>query len=191
MKGSCMKIQCDCGKFQALLKHFPKASPGRLVCYCDDCQSYAKKIGREDILDEFGGTEVIPAYPNDFVIQEGKEHLKCFKLSPKGLHRWTAACCNTPIVNTMPKFPWLGIPRNVYTNADSNALAAFGKVRSRIKGKFKTGDAPFKISDDLGFMDALTVIPFIAKGFIFKKFSSSPFLKDDGKTPMSEPHYLN
>lgn len=186
-----MKIQCDCGKFKAQLNHFPKATPGRLVCYCDDCQTYVKKIGREDILDEYGGTEVIPAYPNDFEILAGKEFLKCNKLSRKGLHRWTASCCNTPIANTMPKFPWLGIPHNVYKNADSQALEVFGPVRSRIKGKFKTKEAPFKISDDLKITDALVVLPFIAKGFLFKKYSASPFLKEDGKTPVSEPNYLD
>jgi hypothetical protein len=58
-----MKIQCECGAFSATLNAFPKATPGRLVCYCDDCQSYLHHLGRADLLDANGGTEVIPAYP--------------------------------------------------------------------------------------------------------------------------------
>ena len=31
------EIQCQCGLFRARLKAFPGGTPGRLVCYCDDC----------------------------------------------------------------------------------------------------------------------------------------------------------
>ena len=72
-----MEIQCQCGKFRARLKAFPNGTPGRLVCYCDDCQSYLRHLKRTDLLDAHAGTEVIPAYPADVEILQGKEQLKC------------------------------------------------------------------------------------------------------------------
>lgn len=185
-----MYIQCDCGKFRAELIDFNSSSPGRLVCYCDDCQSFLKKIKREDILDAYGGTEIIPIYPNNYKILQGEEYLKCNALSAKGLKRWTVTCCNTPVGNTMAKFPWIGIPHKAYTNADSGALEKIGQVRSRVKGKFKTSEAPFEISDNLKLKDALAVIPFVLKGFALRKFNKSPLFKSDGFTPIKQQEIL-
>lgn len=185
-----MKIQCDCGKFKAELLNFPKSSPGRLVCYCNDCQDYARKLKREDVLDPYGGTQVVPVYPNDFKILEGEEYLKCNQLREKGLKRWSVTCCNTAVVNTMSKFPWAGIPHNLFTNAEPGCLEKLGPIRSRIKGKFKTAEAPFKISEDMKLKDILVVLPFILKGFALKKFNHSPFFKEDGKTPIKDVEIL-
>lgn len=121
-----MKIECDCGKFKAELIKFAGNNPGRLVCYCDDCQSFAKKLGREDLLDPYGGTEIIPVYPNNYKIVEGEEFLQCNLLREKGLNRWSVTCCNTSVANTMPKFPWVGIIHKAYTNADPQCLEKLG-----------------------------------------------------------------
>ncbi len=186
-----MNIQCDCGEFRAELYNFPKATPGRLVCYCDDCQLYAKKIEREDILDPYGGTQVIPVYPNDVNILSGEQHLKCNLLKEKGLHRWSVTCCNTPVINTIPKFPWAGIPHRLYTNAEPGCLERLGKIKSRIKGKYAIGEPPFKLSQDFGIKDAMVVIPFVARGFILRKFNRSPLFQEDGQTPIKDPMILS
>lgn len=102
-----MNIGCECGKFRAELEKFPGNTPGRLVCYCDDCQTYMHYLKRTDLLDSAGGTEIIPIYPSEMKILQGREVLKCIRLSPKGLHRWTTTCCNTPIGNIQPGFPWI------------------------------------------------------------------------------------
>jgi len=104
-----MKISCDCGTFKADLTAFPKNTPGRLVCYCKDCQEYLEKINRKDLLDNYGGTQVIPAYPKEVKIIEGGDSLKCYRLSSHGLHRGAAGCCNTPIINGKPGVCWAGI----------------------------------------------------------------------------------
>src|SRR6476646_2142775 len=104
-----MEIQCECGRFRAELTSFPRNTPGRLACYCDDCQTYAHFLGRADLLDAAGGTEVVPAYPAEVKFVAGKELLACTRLSPRGMFRWSTTCCNTPIANTMPGFPWAGI----------------------------------------------------------------------------------
>lgn len=185
-----MIIQCDCGKFEAELTGFPKNSPGRLMCYCDDCQKYLDKINRKDLLDPYGGTEVLPVYPNEFKILKGKENLVCNKLSPNGLNRWSANCCNSPIGNIKEKFPWIGIFHNTFTVKDPNYLNNLGVVRSRIMGKYKKGKPPFEVSDKLKLKDALVVLPFIIKGLLLKTYRNCPLFKEDGHSPNGPTNLL-
>ncbi len=181
-------IQCECGKFQAELTHFPEHSPGRLACYCDDCQTYLHALGREDLLDSAGGTEVIPVYPADCKILSGQEVLKCNRLSPNGLYRWSTTCCNTPIANTRPGLPWLGIIYRAYTAKDPRVLEnTFGPVRSAIMGRFARGTPPPYVSSRIGFKDMLTVLPFLLKGKLLGRAKPSPFFRADGVTPIVAP----
>lgn len=185
-----MYISCDCGAFEAELTHFPAHTVGRLICYCSDCQMYLKKLGREELLDEFGGTEIIPVYPSEVRITKGKEYLVCNQLSPEGLFRWSTRCCNSPVGNIRPKFPWLGIPHNAYrAGQDPECLERLGPVRSRIYGRDATGEPPFEISEKLGLKDALTVIPFVIRGFVGGKHKRSPFFKE-GWAPIVQPRSL-
>lgn len=187
-----MEIQCDCGKFKAELTHFPKNSPGRLACYCDDCQTYLHHLGRADLLDSVGGTEVVPVYPAEIKITQGREQLKCLKLSPDGLIRWYTACCNSPIANTRPKMPWVGLLARNYNVKDKRFLdKTFGPVRSGIKGKFaRGGKPPAGISDDIGFKDFVAVVPFLLKGKLLGRTKNSPFFDADGVTPIATPTVL-
>ena len=185
-----MNIQCDCGSFEARLSGMPKNTPGRLVCYCDDCQVYLKRLGRAEILDTWGGTEIVPVYPNEFEIVKGFEHLQCNKIHSKGLERWSASCCNSPIGNTKVGFPWVGILNTAYQAKDPKNLKSLGDIKSRVMGKHKVGAPPFKVSEKMGLGDAFNVIPFILKGFFQKRFRGSPFYQADGVTPVKEPVYL-
>lgn len=186
-----MTILCDCGTFKANLTSFPKNTPGRLVCYCKDCQKFLKKIGREDLLDRYGGTEVIPAFPKDVKILEGQDSLICYRLTPRGLYRWATACCNSPIVNMRPDFPWAGIFHSAYTSHDPNSLSILGEIKSRIYGRDAVQGAPYKISHEIGFRDLLVIMPFIIKGKIMKMNQGSPFFKSDNSTPVCVPIILD
>lgn len=179
-----MKIQCDCGSFQAKLANSPKNSPGRLVCYCDDCQAFAAALERTDVLDEFGGTQVVPAYPSDITVIKGISDLCYTQVTQDGLYRYSTTCCNSPILNTRPNFPWAGIFHSAYTAADTKALSEFGEVRSRIMGKYANGKPNVKISDRMGKRDILKVLPFILKGKVLGKHKRSPFFQNDGMTPI-------
>ena len=159
-----MEIQCECGKFRAEVQAFPKNTPGRLKCYCDDCQSYLHYLRRGDLLDENGGTEVIPAYPADVKILSGREHLNCTRLSDKGMFRYSTSCCNTPVANTRPNTPWLGFLRRVYTVVDADLLdRTFGPVRSSIMGRFAKGTPPAGTPKTFNMKAFVTVMPFICR----------------------------
>jgi hypothetical protein len=184
-----MEIQCECGKFRAELTKFPKNTPGRLICYCDDCQSYLHYLKRDDLLDVNGGTEIIPAYPADIKIIAGKENIKCTRLSPKGLFRYSTTCCNTPIVNTDARRPWAGIHRRMYTTKEPDRLdKELGPVKSRIMGKFAKGTPPPGTPQNIDLRGIGTVLPFIFKGVIFKKAKPSPFF-ENGES-ITPPHLI-
>jgi len=187
-----MNIQCECGKFEAELNAFPKNTPGRLKCYCDDCQSYLHHIKRADLLDSNGGTEVIPIYPADIRILKGQEQLKCARLSNKGMFRFFTACCNTPIANTRPNTPWVGVHRRVYVVKDPNKLdQTLGPIRSSIMGRFAKGTPPAGTPKTFNLKAFASVMPFILKGKIFKKFTPSPFFIEDGLTAIVDTHVLS
>lgn len=185
-----MIIQCDCGAFKAELTGFPKNTPGRLVCYCADCQAYLQKLGRAEHLDAHGGTEVIPVYPDEFKILSGADKLQCNRLTKKGLNRFSTTCCNSPIANCVAGFPWVGVLHSAYTASDAGSLERLGPIRSRIMGKSATGSPPFKIAAKLDFKAFLAVFPFMLKGKLFGKARNNPFFEADGKRPITEPKLL-
>ncbi|HVK60237.1 MAG TPA: DUF6151 family protein [Bdellovibrionales bacterium] len=174
-----MEIQCECGKFRAELTGFPRNTPGRLKCYCDDCQAYLHFLNRADLLDEHGGSEVIPAYPSEFKLIAGKELLKCTRLIPAGMFRFSTTCCNTPIVNTDPKRPWAGIHRRMFTAKDPLQLdKALGPVKSSIMGKFAKGTPPAGTPQKFDFKGMTVVMPYLLKGMILGKAKGSPFFEN-------------
>lgn len=184
-----MHIQCECGNFQAELTHLPAHTPGRLKCYCDDCQTYLHYLNRADLLDENGGCEVIPAYPAEFKILAGKEVVRCTRLHATGMFRFSTNCCNTPIVNTDPKRPWAGIHRRMFTAKDSNQLdQALGPVKSSIMGKFAKGTPPAGTPQKFDFKGMTLVMPFLLKGTLLSKAKGSPFFENDQS--IAEPKVL-
>lgn len=72
----------------------------RVVCYCDDCHAFACYLGRNDILDVHGGTDIFQLTPAQVRITHGLDQLRVLRLTPTGLLRWYAGCCKTPIANT-------------------------------------------------------------------------------------------
>jgi len=105
-------VSCDCGSFSAEAAIHQKETNTHIVCYCDDCQSYSRHLGSaERVLLANGGTEIIQLSPAHFKLPKGKEHLGALLLSPNGLLRFYATCCNTPICNAPanPSMPYLGL----------------------------------------------------------------------------------
>ena len=174
-----MEIQCECGKFRAELTQFPKNTPGRLKCYCNDCQAFLHYLKRVDLLDENGGAEIIPAYPADIKLIAGKDLVKCLRLSPTGMFRFFTSCCNTPIANTDPKRPWAGIHRRMYTVKDPNRLdKELGPVKSSIMGKDAKGTPPPGTPQKYDLNGFVTVMPYILKGILLGKSKPSPFFEN-------------
>jgi hypothetical protein len=82
----------------------------RFVCYCKDCQAFARFLGRADVLDGAGGTDIFQMPPRRVTITAGTDALQCLALSSKVI-RWYAECCRTPIANTAAaaRFPMVAV----------------------------------------------------------------------------------
>lgn len=103
-------IQCRCGMLRGTLSQ-PQAGT-RVVCYCRDCQTYAHALGGADqVLDANGGTTIVATLQQDVAFTQGTEQLACLSLTERGVYRWYAACCRTPIANTIhkPEMPYVGL----------------------------------------------------------------------------------
>lgn len=94
-------IQCGCGSLAGRIEGSGLHNRG--ICYCTDCRAFARLLGKSgEVLDEKGGTEIVQLAQPRLRFERGEEHLAIVRLSPKGILRWYAACCNTPIGNTLP-----------------------------------------------------------------------------------------
>jgi hypothetical protein len=123
-------LQCRCGKLRGQVERPERAN--HVVCYCKDCQAFAHFLGRpNDILDVCGGSEIVQTQPRHVRFTEGAEHLACVRLTPAGLVRWYAGCCNTPIGNTMatPKMSFVGLVHSCLEAAAQPLNDAFGPIR--------------------------------------------------------------
>lgn len=84
----------------------------RVCCYCNDCQTFGRYFGNEaKVLDAQGGTEIVQVCQSRLRFDGGLEQLAAIRLSDKGMVRWYASCCNTPIGNTMQdrKMSFIGL----------------------------------------------------------------------------------
>lgn len=101
-------LGCRCGATRWVISG---DAPGTHVeCYCADCQTFLNHLKAEDYLDAAGGTELFQTMPDAIRFTKGADNLRLLRLSPKGLMRWYAGCCDTPVANTMatPALPFVG-----------------------------------------------------------------------------------
>lgn len=136
------RIQCTCGQVRGAIVQPRRAM--RAVCYCRDCQTYAHLLRRADqVLDPAGGTDVIATPASNVVITAGREHLACVSLSPRGLLRWYAACCDTPVANTPRdwKLAYVGLVHTCLRQPEP-LERSFPQVEMRIYTKSAHGAVP-------------------------------------------------
>lgn len=109
-----ISLQCTCGTVQGVATNITPENGNRVICCCDDCQSFARFLEREkDILDDFGGTDIFQTSQSQIKICHGNDQLRCIRLKPKGLVRWYTDCCKTPIGNTVSlSMPFVGVIHN-------------------------------------------------------------------------------
>ena len=58
-----VELRCRCGEVVGLVENAAPQKVNRVVCYCDDCQAFAHQLGRADLLDAQGGTDIIQVAP--------------------------------------------------------------------------------------------------------------------------------
>jgi hypothetical protein len=78
----------------------------RFVCYCTDCQAFARFLDRADVLDPAGGTDIFHMPPARVKLTAGTDAMRCLRLSNKVL-RWLAlvlaGAASQEITSTAPR----------------------------------------------------------------------------------------
>jgi hypothetical protein len=103
-------LRCRCGRVRGFARDVSPSAGLRFVCYCKDCQAFARFLDRPDVLDAAGGTDIFQMPPARMELIAGADALRCVSVSDNVL-RWYADCCRTPIANTAarPHFPIVGM----------------------------------------------------------------------------------
>jgi hypothetical protein len=171
-------LRCGCGKLGGLARGIERGQNRRIVCMCDDCQAYARKLNRADVLGANGGTEIIPMFPSQIMLLRGLDQLACLRLTPHGLFRFYARCCKTPIANCKAaSLPYAGVVR-VALDFDADAL---GPIYARMQGRYGYGKLPPGTSLKVSPRTILYTLRFVARGAILRAQRPSPFFDDSGQ----------
>jgi Family of unknown function (DUF6151) len=183
-------LRCQCGTIQGAVAN--PANANHCVCYCRDCQAFAHFLGKADtVLDERGGSEIIQVPPKNLTFSSGSEALACMRLTEKGLLRWYAACCNTPIGNTLitPKISFVGLVHNCLESPGQPLDDSFGAIRARVNPKGAKGDP----KPEVGGQGAVIwwFITRVLKARLNGDYKRNPLFRADTGKPIVAPRVLN
>jgi hypothetical protein len=139
--GGRIEVRCRCGEVRGMVTNPSPESVNRITCYCDDCQAFAHQLGRADLLNAKGGSDIVQVAPAALSFTRGLDRIVGLRLKPDGLHRWYASCCNTPIGNTLsPAVPFVGLLAQTF--AAPNLDDVVGAPTGALQGKFAIGEPP-------------------------------------------------
>lgn len=119
-----LAFSCACGKFQGTLSTEGAKAGTHVACFCADCRANEVVHGKNDPAPD--PVRLLQIAPEAIKIAQGAEYLRPMRLSSRGILRWYASCCNTPIANTLgkPGLPFAGIRTALFSDPDH-----FGRVR--------------------------------------------------------------
>lgn len=178
-------LRCGCGTLKGTVDVAPRSGL-HVVCYCDDCRAYAHALERPDLLDEHGGTEIFQTAPARLKFTSGFEQARCMRLSDRGMFRWYAGCCNTPIANVMtsPGVPILGLFTALIDTDDTSVLGPITRVQAR----FATGTPPGDAEQTASLATIARVVRFMIAGRLRGAHKPHPFFVDG--RPAAGPRVL-
>ncbi|MGI4844703.1 MAG: DUF6151 family protein [Janthinobacterium lividum] len=181
-------LRCRCGKLRGQVD--ARRVAARAVCYCKDCQAYGRFLGTS-VLDPLGGTEVAATLPAAVRFDAGLEQLACMSLGPKGLYRWYARCCRTPVGNTPrdPRTSYLGLVRTCLDVPDAELARQLGPLRCRVE----TGSAKGPVKPSvLGTAWAVCRIgTMLMKARLGGGYRENPFFRPGTSEPVTPPQVLS
>lgn len=189
-------LQCSCRTVSGLVSGASPSTLNRVVCYCDDCQAFARHLGHpHQILDPNGGTDVCQTSLARVRFTQGLENFACIRLKPNGLLRWHASCCATPIGNTAATSAWplVGLVHACLRGtADGTPRdAVTGPVRGYIHTKFATGDTTdLEARKQNQLRVILRAFGMIAGARLRGDHKRSPFFHAGAKIPIATPILL-
>ena len=186
-------LRCQCGHVRGVARDVAPSAGFRFVCYCEDCQAFARFLQRPDVLDTAGGTDIFQMAAGRATLTAGTDALRCLRFSSKVL-RWYADCCRTPIANTAagPRFPVVALIHS-FMNHGADSLPRdkmLGAPLCRIYERSALGplppNAPAPPSLGLFALRASRVLGWWLRGLA----RPSPFFDVRANAPLSPPRVL-
>lgn len=180
------RIQCNCGTIRAQLDSV--GTSNRVICYCTDCRAFALFLQRPDVLDAKGGTEILQVAQSRLVFTHGAEHLAAVRLTETGMIRWYAACCKTPLGNTMPNRKMI-VAGLIHSCLDRSQLDSdFGREIALVNTDTAIGEPKPKQSGL--FRTVLRFLRILTTGVLSGGYRTSPFFNQAG-APVAMPQVLD
>jgi hypothetical protein len=183
-------LQCRCGTLKGYVSQ--PGSVNRAICYCRDCQAFAHFLGRpNEILDSKGGSDIVQTTPARVTLTQGVEMLACMRLTPNGLMRWYARCCNTPIGNTVANFKvsFVGLVHSCLDNGGQSLDDSFGPVRMSVNTKAAKGEVP---SSSLAAMGGiLRILGMLLRARLNGTYKRTVFFSPRTGAPVATPKVLS
>ena len=145
----------------------------------------------EQTLNESGGTDIIATIPKYVHFTHGLEQLRCMSLSEKGLLRWYAGCCRTPVGNTPrnPKLPYVGLVHTCLAGSQAEVQRAFGSAHVAINTRSATGSVrPTPVA---AFFAVLKIMRNVVWSRISGGYRENPFFRPGGAEPIVLPQVLS
>lgn len=183
-----VRLKCRCGKVRGVIDPASPSIGRRVVCMCLSCQTYARWLDEaQPALDAHGGSDIYQTTPARVRIEEGHAHVRCVRLSPKGLLRCYAGCCRTPLANMVPApgMPFVGIPLACLEHAKDT----IGPVTMHIHTRCATQPVPADVHDP-GKLSLLGIGLGLLVDRVRGQQRPNPFRNDDG-TPIHAPEVLS
>jgi hypothetical protein len=183
-------IRCRCGSLEGELAH-PRDG-NRVVCYCRDCQAFVHYLGNaSQVLDTRAGSDIVQVLPKNLSFTRGSDQLACLRLRPKGLLRWYAGCCRTPIGNTLatPKLSFIGLLHCCLGPDHASLDGVFGPVTAWVHTGAARGE-PKPPAEGTG----KTVGWFIRttlRARINGEWRRTPLFRSGSSEPVAVPHVLS
>lgn len=187
------RLQCRCGRLTGEVADTRSAL--HAVCYCRDCQAYAHHLGQADgVLDALAGTEVVATHARNVSFTGGREHLACVSLTDKGMLRWYARCCHTPVGNTGRdwRMPYVGLVHTCLRPQGGEPLGppTFQSVQMHLETAGAKGGKPPALGGWNQARALLGFMPRIAVSRLTGSYRHTPFFDGTG-VPVAAVHVLS
>ncbi len=175
-------FSCSCGALAGHVTADGVRSGTHVVCYCSDCRAGELYFQQADPAP--GPVDLFQLSPDTVVIDQGTEHLAAIRLSPKGMFRWYAKCCNTPICTTLKsaRTPFAGLSVNCFDDPER-----LGPVVS--KGYVPAADGRRK--HESAHRAAWALIKRMAVARLSGRWKQTPFFDKATGAPIVEPRVID
>jgi len=188
-----LPLRCRCGHMRGVAIDVSPSTGFRFVCYCQDCQAFARFLGRADVLDPAGGTDIFQMPPGRLKLTAGTDAMRCLCVSSKVL-RWYADCCRTPIANTAaaPRFPVIGMVHSFMDHEGDGCSRdeALGPPRCRLYEGSAVGPLPPSAPAPPSFGVFARRVSKLLGWWVRGLGRPTPFFDDRTNAPRAVPHVL-